>query len=146
MSCPAFQSGCWFLSGDPSCLTKSAVGVDGDIIRFTVHSLNFSAEINPCLIKLLVGMEHSTAERMNLRLFLRNPSSGNRCFRSTFVISSFCFLMLLTISKILCVYADRDASWGRFSNSDTCNENRQKKPRCILCELSNEQHTVSAEL
>lgn len=29
---------------------------------------------------------------------------------TTFVISSFCFLMLLTISKILCVYADRDAS------------------------------------
>lgn len=50
---------------------------------------------------------------------MSNPPSCNELLKCTFVISSFCFLMLLTISRILWVYADRDASWGRFSNSVT---------------------------
>lgn len=69
--------------------------------------------------------EKSVFSRRNSHVetrFLQFPSCCweiSSLLNPTFVISSFCFLMLLTISRILWVYADRDTSWGRFSNSVT---------------------------
>lgn len=98
----------------------------GTLQLINSRHVNLNSEINWFLFKLLIRLDLFTAVHRTLRSY--EKSTLLPCaFRCTFVISSFCFLMLLTISKILWVYADRDASWGRFSNSFTYIKKRQKR-------------------
>lgn len=67
----------------------------------------------------IISPQRNVTNSMNPRNLWISLCSSPTSSNLTLVISSFCFLILPTISKILWVYADRDTSWGRLSNSVT---------------------------